>query len=143
MPPYEHRAFGRNRKTLFILLAIYAALIIAVVQFNAAWWIIAIAALCTLPALWDLYSNRAAGITLTDTHLTWHAGARSEQIAYADIDKIRLDTRLDLSVRVTILRTQGGKRRLPHEATPDHKTLETELNARGLKTERHHFSLMS
>lgn len=143
MEDFRHIHFGRNRKTLTILICIYAVLVFLTVQFDAAPWIMGTIAAFTLPALWDLYTNRSAGITLSDHQLTWHSGQRGCEINIADINKVRLDTRLDLSVKATIIPHEGRKIRLPYEATPPHKQLEFELNARHIKTERHHFSLLS
>ena len=143
MEDFRHVHTGRNRKTLTVLICIYALLVFLTVQFDAALWIMGIIAAFTLPALWDLYTNRSAGITLTNQHLKWHSGTRGSEIDLDDINKVRLDTRLDLSVKATIIPHEGRKIRLPYEATPPHKLLESELNARQIKTERHHFSLFS
>lgn len=143
MDPYEHVTHGRDRKTLLILMGLYLALLVLYIHFDAALWVLGLLAAFTLPALWDLYTNRSAGLTLDDTTLRWFSGNRGSTIALEEIKTIRLDTRLDLSVRATVIPHQGRKIRLPYEATPPHQDLEEALTTRGVTTERHHFSLFS
>lgn len=143
MVPFEHVHYGRNRKTLVILIGVYVALAVLYLHFDAAPLILGILAGFTLPALWDLYSNRTAGLTLDETSLQWHSGNRGGELALAEIEKVRLDTRLDLSVRASIIPHQGRKIRLPFEATPPHNAFEQALQQRNIKTERHHFNLFS
>jgi hypothetical protein len=47
-----------------------------------------------------------------------------------------------MSVRATVVLKTGRKIKLPFEATPPHRALETALHARGITTERHHFTLI-
>jgi hypothetical protein len=143
MDDFSYVSFGRSRKTLMVLISIYAALVFMIMHFDAALWVMGIVAGFTLPALWDLWANRTAGLTLSRETLNWHSGNRGSDIPLSDIKKVRLDTRLDLSVRATIIPHQGRKIRLPYEATPPHRALETALTARNIKTERHHFNLFS
>ncbi len=56
---------------------------------------------------------------------------------------VLLDTRLDFSVRASVVLADGGRKiRLPYESTPPHKALEAALLARGIAVQRHHFSLI-
>ena len=71
----------------------------------------------------------------------WFSGRRSGRVTTSEIDLVRLDTRLDFSVRVTLVLKNGEKVRLPFEATPPHAEFERELDPRGLKTRRTHFQL--
>ena len=80
---------------------------------TAAPWLIGGIALFTLPALWDLWRNPAAGIILSDENLEWFSGRLDGNVALAQIDRIRMDTRWDLSVRVTIMTRNGKSLRLP------------------------------
>ncbi|MGJ8545005.1 MAG: hypothetical protein ACSHWZ_06145 [Sulfitobacter sp.] len=137
---YETR--GRSLRLALIVAAIWAALLGARLYFDAALWIIGAVWVFTLPALWDLASNRRAGLTLTSASLHWHTGRAHGQINLDDIDHIRLDTRLDLSVRATVIPKAGRKLRLPFEATPPHRAFESALNGAGITTQRHHFTLI-
>jgi len=142
MTPYAFHTTGRNRTTLLVVLGVWAALIGAFVFLDAALWIVMLLAAFTMPAIYDLISGRAAGVTLDDSGLAWHAGRRSGDIAWPRISHLRLDTRLDLSVRASAVLVSGRKIALPLEATPPADQFEKVLSARGIKVERHHFSLL-
>ncbi len=140
--PFRHVNYGRNHRTATIVIAIYFVLIAAVILVDAAWWLMAILAAFTLPALWDLFTNRAAGVELDGTTLSWFTGKRRADMALQDIDHMRFDTRLDFSVRVSAVTPARKKIRLPYECLPPHQIFEQALSAQGVRVERHHFSLM-
>ena len=104
--------------------------------------IVLLAYAATLPLLVDLLRNSKAGVSLSDTTLRWYSGRKTAEVALAQIACARLDTRLDLSVKLTLILTDGRKLRLPLEAIPPADMFEDALKARGLRVERHHFSLM-
>ncbi|MGC1494293.1 MAG: hypothetical protein WA790_00680 [Sulfitobacter sp.] len=140
--PFVFEQQARNLKTLAIVCAVWLVLFAAWLWLDAALWIIAFLAAFTLPALYDLAANPASGLTLDDNTLSWFSGRRHAAVDLSEIDHIRLDTRLDFSVRVTAVLTSGRKIRLPFEATPPHVAFEETLNAQGIKTQRHHFQLL-
>lgn len=142
MTAYVYETTGRNRATLVTLAAVWAAILGAIAVFDAALWLMALIALCTAPALYDIVSARKAGLRLDETGVHWHAGRTSGEIAWAKIDHFRLDTRLDFSVRASAVLVSGRRVRLPLEATPAPDTLEHALTARGQTVRRHHFSLL-
>ncbi len=137
---YEYRSTGRNRRTVVALLVFYGVLLGLIITVDAAPWLMVLLALVTVPGLWDLYSNRSAGLSLDDNSLQWHTGRRSAEIALSEIDHMRFDTRLDFSVRVSAVLQNEKRIRLPYEALPPHKTLEAAFEARGVRVERHHFT---
>jgi len=137
--PFVFARSGRSWRTALILVAIYAVLLAAIALVDAAWWLMALLALLTLPALADLWRNPGAGVTLDVRRLIWHSGARTATLPLDEIDHMRFDTRFDLSVRVTAILTNTNRLRLPDESLPPHKTFEAELNARDIRVERHHF----
>lgn len=137
---FEYRTSGRNRRTVAALFVFYCVLIGLIVVVQAAPWLMALLALVTLPALWDLYSNRSAGLSLDDARLSWYTGRRSAEIALAEIDHMRFDTRLDFSVRVSAVLHNEKRIRLPYEALPAHRVLEAAFEARNVRVERHHFT---
>jgi hypothetical protein len=139
---YAHINYGRNRRTLLTVALIYLASIAAIFLIDAAWWLMAGLALFTLPALWDIYSNRSAGVTLSDTGLHWFSGRRQADIKLSEIDHMRFDTRLDFSIRVSAVLAGKQRIRLPYDALPPHLEFEDAFKARGVKTERHHFTLL-
>lgn len=135
------RRSARNRSTLITLAVIWLVLLAALLMLEAAWWIIAFLGAFTLPALWDLVRDTQSGLELSAYTLSWFTGRRSAEIALEDIDHMRLDTRLDFSVRATAVLKTGRKIRLPFECTPPHQAFEDALTAQGLKVRRTHFQL--
>jgi hypothetical protein len=138
---YTYQRQGRSAPAVAVLVIIWAALLYAWVMLDAAPLIIGIIGACSLPAFYDVIINPAAGLSLSETSLDWYSGRRTAQVRLSEINHIRLDTRLDFSVRATVILNSGRKLRIPFEATPPHKTFEHALNARDIKTERQHFSL--
>lgn len=142
MAAYTYRRHARSRTALLVLPAIWAALGAGWLWLEASGWLVGLLGLFTLPALWELFTNPVSGLTLDDDTLTWVTGKRDAKIALVQIDRVRLDTRLDMSVRATVILKTGRKIKLPFEATPPHRALEAALQTRGINTERHHFTLI-
>jgi hypothetical protein len=140
--PFAYSRTARSLTAGLVVAAVLLALLAAWLWLEAAPWIVAGLALFTLPALYDLAANPAAGLTLTDKDLSWHSGRRHAQVTLDEIDNLRLDTRLDFSVRASVVLRTGRKIRLPFEATPPHRAFEAALEARGVKVMRFHFQLM-
>lgn len=139
---FSFRREGRNRATLLAVAGVWFGLIAAVILVDAAVWLMAAIGAFTLPALWDLYRNPASGLDFKPEALTWFTGSKDASVSWSEIDRVRLDTRLDFSVRASAVLHSGRKVRIPYECTPPHAVLEAALNARGVRTERHHFSLI-
>ncbi|MCE8008891.1 hypothetical protein [Aestuariivita sp.] len=140
--PFTFEARGRSRKTMIALAVVYVLLLAGFILIDAAWWIVAFLALMTLPALWDLWSDRRSGLRLTEERLEWWSGRGKGEMPVSEIDHMRFDTRLDFSVRVSAVTAHKRRIRLPYEALPPHKIFEAACQARGLKTQRHHFTLL-
>ncbi len=141
-PDLVHQSQGRTLRAGLTVAAVWFALVTLWLGLEAAPWLVAFLGLFTLPALWDLITDPSSGLTLSDTNLTWFSGKRHGTIQLDEIDQVRLDTRLDFSVRVTVVLNTGTKIRLPFETTPPHQELEDALDARGVPTRRTHFQLM-
>ncbi len=139
---FSFRKVGRNRAALYTVVAIWFVLLALIILVEAAAWLMAVIGLFTLPALWELYKNPQSGLEFTPDALHWFTGRHEGSLDWAEIDRVRLDTRLDFSVRATAVLHSGKKIRLPYECTPPHQLFEAALNARGVRTERHHFSLI-
>ncbi|MDG1171038.1 MAG: hypothetical protein P8N14_17745 [Sulfitobacter sp.] len=139
---FTYRAQGRSLRGGLVVGGIWLALAGLWLGLQANPWIMGFVALFTLPACWDLIRNPACGLTLNADQISWFSGRHHGQVALAQIDQVRLDTRLDMSVRTTLVLHSGAKIRLPFEATPPHRQFEDALNAKGLKTRRTHFQLM-
>ena len=112
----------------------------AILLVDAAWWLMAILALTTLPALWDLYADPSAGVHLGKAQLDWNSGRRHGMLDLAEIDHMRFDTGWDFSVRVTAMLRDDKQVRLPYDALPPHRDFETALQAHDIRVERHHFT---
>ncbi|WP_170769236.1 hypothetical protein [Ruegeria lacuscaerulensis] len=141
MTPYTFTRQNRTPRVLAILLCVYGVLIALVILFDAAWWLMALLALTTLPALWDFARGTSAGLTLGPDRISWFTGARQAEVNLADIDHVRMDTRWDFSVRVSLVLRSEKKIRLPDESTPPHREFERLLQQAGLRVKRHHFTV--
>ncbi len=139
MTPFAFTRQNRTQRAVLTLICVYALLIGLVILLNAAWWLMALLALPTLPALADVLKDTSAGMELTDKALRWHTGKRQGEIELSDIDRFRFDTRWDFSVRVSAVLKSDKRLRLPDESLPPHKQFEEILNQAGFAVERHHF----
>ena len=140
LAPYRFHNTPRPLRLAVVLGLVYAALIAAWALIAAAWWLMLLLALPTLPALWELIIPREAGLEIADGALSWYSGRRRAEVRLDEIDHIRMDTRWDFSVRVRVMLQHGKRLQLPHESLPPHRQLEAELTARGIKVVRHHFT---
>ena len=144
VPPrgtFRYRRAGRSLWTALVVAAVWLALVTAYVVIEASPVILAIVALFTLPALCDLATNPIASLSLSPQALVWQRGKDKVTIPLDTIDHIRLDTRLDLSVRATVVLRSGQRLRIPPDTMPPHRPFEHALHAAGVPTQRHHFSL--
>jgi aminopeptidase N len=130
------RAVGFVVLWWLIIFALYAFL-------NGSWVILAILALCSVPALLDIYRGTSTALQITAKNIQWRSGKRAGSLARGQLRSVRLDTRLDLSLRMTLLTYQGEKLRLPYECIPKASDIEAVLKAQDIPYERHHFTLMS
>ncbi|WP_146344655.1 hypothetical protein [Falsiphaeobacter marinintestinus] len=137
--PLTFQREARTPGLQFALIAIYAVLTVLVYVYDAAFWVIALLILPTLPALFDLYTNPVSTLTLGATTLDWANGRRHGSLNLADIDHMRFDTRWDFSVRATAILSNKTKQRLPQPCMPPHLSLEQAFQDRGIRVERHHF----
>jgi hypothetical protein len=140
--PFSYRKEGRNTATLYAVVGIWFVLGALIILVDAAPWLMGLIGLATLPAILDLWRNPHSGLDFTPDALTWFTGRRAGSLPWQEIDRFRFDTRLDFSVRASAVLHSGRKIRLPYECTPPHQRFEAALNARGIRTERHHFSLI-
>lgn len=138
---FHHENPGRQTRNILILAAVWAALAFVWLGLNATLWIVLPIFLTTLPAIHDLVVNRSAGMEITDQDVRWWSGSRQGHCALSDIEKVRLDTRFDLSLRVSLCHPNGKRTRLPYESVPKIDIAQDAFAAAGLATERHPFSL--
>ena len=141
MTLYAYERAGRTYGAALVVAAIWAALLAAWIWLEAAAWIIIPLALFTIPAVIDLLRNPASGLQLTTSTLSWHSGRCHAEVQLSEIEHVRLDTRLDFSVRASVVLHTGRRIRLPFESTPPHQPLEDALLAQDIKVLRFHFQL--
>ena len=141
MNPYRFENRGRSRRAALALLLIWGLLLFGLWAIELSPLIAGAVAFFTLPALWEFVTDPRSTLTLTNDEIGWQCAHSGDTVPLGLIAKVRLDTRLDLSVRLTLILTDARKIRLPHACTPPHRHFEEELKARGVATERHHFSL--
>ena len=140
--PFRHENTGRNRATLIVVIAVWIAMGLAWQVLDASLILVSLAGFATLPALYDLASGRLSGVEIGSDALSWFSGSRKGEVALHALDHVRLDTRLDFSVRASAVLTNGRKLRLPLESIPPADAFEAALAARGIAVQRHHFSLL-
>ncbi len=139
MTSFSFTRQNRNPRVVILLICIYAVLIGLIIFLNAAWWLMALLALATLPAVWDIVKDTSAGVELTGEKLRWFTGQRSGGLDLSEVDRFRFDTRWDFSVRVSAVLKSDKRLRLPDESLPPHKEFEDVLQQAGFTVERHHF----
>ncbi|QUJ75091.1 hypothetical protein KDD17_08555 [Sulfitobacter albidus] len=140
--PYSYTATPRSRTAALVVAAIWTVLALAWWVLDASPLIVAVLAAFTLPALYEIVAQPQASFTLDATHIRWHTPHAEAEIALSGVNHIRLDTRLDMSVRVSVVLSNGRKLRVPVPATPPHTEVDTAARAAGLTVKRHHFSLI-
>jgi hypothetical protein len=140
--PYAYHNRGRRRATGITLAVVWMLLGAAYIWLDAAPLVVLVFAAFTLPALYDLLADPHATFSMDAHHLSWQTPRQDAEIALSEIDHLRFDTRLDMSVRLTVVRPSGIKIRVPFPATPPHAAFEAIALEAGLKTQRHHFSLL-
>ena len=141
-PPFTYTHTGRNWATLLSMLGVWGVLITLILVVDMALWLAGIVFLFTLPALFDVLTARASGLSISHDQIEWHAGRQDGTMTKRLIEIIRLDTRLDFSVRCTLVLYSGQRIKIPFEACPKHQLLEKQLHLHGYKTRRRHFSFI-
>ncbi len=142
MSPYRFENRGRSQRACVALLLIWGLLLVLIKFIALSPWIAAPIALFTLPAAWEFLTDPHSQLTLDDSKLAWQSTHSADQLPLSMIRMVRFDTRLDLSVRVTLQLADHRNIRLPHACSPPHRQFETELKSRAIATERYHFSLI-
>lgn len=140
--PYIYARTGRNWPTLLSMLGVWGVLITLILAVDMALWLAGIVFLFTLPAFIDVVTARPSGITISNDQIDWHAGRQDGTMTKRLIKVIRLDTRLDFSVRCTLELYSGQRIKIPFESCPQHQLLENQLHQFGFETKRRHFTFV-
>ncbi len=134
---------ARSPRNLMLLALWWLVLAVLAFGLNASPVIIALLALASLPALYDIGMGATSELHITPADIIWRSGRRGGTLPRGQLKSVRLDTRLDLSLRMTLITHQGGKTRLPYECVPSAGEIEAALSAQDIPYQRHHFTLMS
>ncbi len=139
---YRFERKGRTRRALGLVGAVWATVLLAWWMLDMAPWIVAVLLAFTLPAALDYARDKTAWLSLDDTHLRWDAGRQTGEIALARIRALRLETRLDLSLRARVVLDTADRIKLPQECTPPMAEAQAAFEDAGVTVERHPFSLL-
>ena len=135
--PLEHASSGRSLRAFLVLMLVWLAALTLWFALQASVWIVGALLLVSLPALIDFGTGRSAWLRLDDKMLSWGSGGSTGEVALTRITLVRFETRLDFSIRVRLVLDDGRRITLPQ-----HPRLQEALEARDIKTERHHFGLI-
>lgn len=142
-PPWRYEASARGPRAVLMLVLWWGILIIGLLAIDLNPWIAGVLGALSIPALIELARGTTAWLEVTPGGIGWGSGRRTGFVARNEIDRVRLDTRLDFSLRMTIISVGMARVRLPYECVPRAKTLTKVLDAQGYKHEHHHFALLS
>lgn len=132
---FERRA--RSASTLLMLAAIWAVLLGLWFALNMAWWIGVLLGALTLPALWDVIRDARATLEIWPGRIVWTAAFSSGD--RSDVEHVRLNRRLDGSMKVLLVHVGGATTRLPPDIAPPADKLENALKDAGISAQRHPF----
>lgn len=137
----SYRHHGRNRRT-FGALAVATIVLFLLHSVGAMTWILVLLSLFAAPALVDVILNPISTLDLSDGILRWKSATQTADVPIDQIRSARFDTRLDVSIRVTLTMVNGSKVRIPNDVLPSHKILEAALKDYDIPVERHHFRVI-
>lgn len=142
MSHYHFKRSARSAQALIFVALWWLVLALLYILVNAAPLIVITLGVASLPALIDIAKGGAAHFQITESDIKWQSGRRTGQLTRASLKSVRLETRLDLSLRMTLVTHLGDKTRLPYECVPPASQIEAALGAQKIPFERHHFTLM-
>lgn len=142
MTPLEYASSGRTLRAFLILMLVWLAVLTLWFALAASVWIVGALMIITVPAMLDFATGRRAWLRLDDSMLRWGSGRSTGEVALARLDRVRFETRLDFSIRVRLVLDGGQRIILPQDSLPPHPRLQDALEARQIRTERHHFGLL-
>lgn len=137
--PLYHTYRARGPRMIAALVTAFLFLA-GLLWLGASPLIYGILALFTLPALWEVATNRVSHFHLNDIEIGWESGSRAAQIRLDDISEVRIALRWDFSKRMTVV-TETGEARIPYECQPDATRLAAALRARDITVNETKFGL--
>ncbi|WP_128910584.1 hypothetical protein [Tropicibacter alexandrii] len=130
----------RRRRTALVVLLAWVVILGLSAGVGMAWWIALPLWVVTLPAAWEALHPPDCWLEIDAAGLRATLGGTRIEVPRDQIARARIDTRLDLSLRLRLYPDKGPPVRIPTPCLPDGATLEEALTAQGIKVERHHFS---
>jgi len=143
MKGFHFTRSARSPRALIFVTLWWLVLFVLYTALDASPVIVVILACASLPALYDIYTGGTAELRIDEKNIHWRSGRRLGQLALTELKLMRFDTKLDMSVRLTLLTHHGAKVRLPYECVPAGAEIEPYLTENGIPFEKHHFALMS
>lgn len=143
MSAYRFTRSARSPRAVALVALWWLGVLVLYLVLDASKVIVLIMAAASLPALYDIGANASSELRISNAAIEWRSGRRGAQLPRGQLKSVRLDTRLDLSLRMTLLTHQGGKVRLPYECVPKAQDIERALQEHDITYERHHFTLLS
>ncbi len=140
---YRYSHHPRNRKSILIVCAYFIGIAAFKLVFNLADLWVAVAGFVAVPAIYDLARNAQSTLTLSQAQIDWTSGRQEADIVVSAIDYIRFDTRLDLSIKMSVILKTGRKIRVPVACTPPYGDITEALERNAIRHERHHFTLLN
>ncbi|MCH2165489.1 MAG: hypothetical protein MK098_12670 [Marinovum sp.] len=141
--PWRYEASARGPRSVLVLGIWWCTIALGLLFVGLAPWIAALLFVVSLPAAWEWLRASVSWIEITDTHVCWGSGRRTGTVTLSEINRFRFDTRLDLSVRASLILVSGKRVHLPYECAPRAQRLKPVLDAAGISYEQHHFALLS
>lgn len=139
---YKFEKRPRTKVSVSMVVGYLVILGLIKLTFQLADVLLALAILIAIPAIYELARNTTSTLTLSKDMLRWTTGRQTGEIAFHTIKRVRFDTRLDLSIKTTVILNTGRKIRIPYACTPPIGAFTEALNSANIKHERHHFTLI-
>lgn len=143
MSDYTYTRSARSPRALILVALWWLVILILYTVLDAAPIIVLLLGCASLPSLFEIGAGATSRLQITASEIAWRSGRRGATLPRGQLKSVRLDTRLDFSLRMTLLTHQGAKIRLPYECVPPAADIETALQQHDIPYERHHFTLLS
>lgn len=143
MSEFTFKRSARSPRAVAFVALWWLVLLLLYTFLDAAPVILLVLGFVSLPAVFDIGKGAKSELQITNAEVLWLSGRRGAKLPRGQLKSVRLDTRLDLSLRMTLITHQGGKVRLPYECVPPAAQIEVALKEHDIPYERHHFTLLS
>jgi len=137
---YSWSRRGRRPVVLWGLATLWGLALCFWLVFDAAWFVSALIAASTLPALYDYWRNQTALVEIHPGRVSWCSSLVDGD--RTDIDHVRLNRQFNGSMKITLIHPDGTHTRLPPDITPPITEFETALSSAGISAQRHPFTAL-